>query len=115
LAVLTKKGKYGLKAMVELGRLPEGRTMLLTDIADANDIPKPFLEIILGELRRPASSAARRAAAAAMHWRGRRPRSMSATSCAHSTARSRRSPAPAAPSTSAATTAPTRRPAPCGA
>lgn len=49
--MLTKKGKYGLKAMVELGRLPEGRTMLLADIAEANDIPKPFLEIILGELR----------------------------------------------------------------
>jgi len=51
LEMLTKKGKYGLKAMVELARLPEGRTMLLTDIAGANDIPKPFLEIILGELR----------------------------------------------------------------
>jgi Rrf2 family protein len=49
--MLTKKGKYGLKAMVELARLPDGRTMLLADIAGANDIPKPFLEIILGELR----------------------------------------------------------------
>jgi Rrf2 family protein len=49
--VLTKKGKYGLKAIVELGRLPDGRTMLLAEIAEANDIPKPFLEVILGELR----------------------------------------------------------------
>lgn len=49
--MLTKKGKYGLKAMVELARVRDGETMLLTDIAEANDIPKPFLEIILGELR----------------------------------------------------------------
>jgi Rrf2 family protein len=50
--MLTKKGKYGLKALVELARLREGQTMLLADIADTNDIPKPFLEIILGELRK---------------------------------------------------------------
>ncbi|WP_020175531.1 RrF2 family transcriptional regulator [Methyloferula stellata] len=49
--MLTKKGKYGLKAMVHLaGRIP-GETTLVTDIADTNDIPKKFLDTILGELR----------------------------------------------------------------
>ncbi len=49
--MLTKKGKYGLKALVELGQAEAGQTMPLSDIASANDIPKPFLEVILGELR----------------------------------------------------------------
>lgn len=49
--MLTKKGKYGLKAMVHLaGRLP-GEATLVTDIAVANEIPKKFLDTILGELR----------------------------------------------------------------
>jgi Rrf2 family protein len=49
--MLTKKGKYGLKAMVHLaGRVP-GETTLVTDIAETNDIPKKFLDTILGELR----------------------------------------------------------------
>ncbi len=49
--MLTKKGKYGLKAMVHLaGRVP-GETALVTEIADTNDIPKKFLDTILGELR----------------------------------------------------------------
>lgn len=49
--MLTKKGKYGLKALVELGQAEAGQTMPLSGIASANDIPKPFLEVILGELR----------------------------------------------------------------
>jgi Rrf2 family protein len=49
--MLTKKGKYGLKAMVHLaGRLP-GEATLVTEIATVNDIPKKFLDTILGELR----------------------------------------------------------------
>jgi Rrf2 family protein len=49
--MLTKKGKYGLKAMVHLaGRLP-GEATLVTEIATANEIPKKFLDTILGELR----------------------------------------------------------------
>jgi Rrf2 family protein len=49
--MLTKKGKYGLKALVQLAQAEAGRPMLLSEIAAANDIPKAFLEIILGELR----------------------------------------------------------------
>ncbi|VFU08042.1 protein of unknown function [Methylocella tundrae] len=46
--MLTKKGKYGLKAMVHLaGRLP-GEATLVTDIAISNQIPKKFLDTILG-------------------------------------------------------------------
>lgn len=49
--MLTKKGKYGLKAMVHLAGRPPGEATLVTDIAISNDIPKKFLDTILGELR----------------------------------------------------------------
>jgi Rrf2 family protein len=49
--MLTKKGKYGLKAMVHLARRPVGEATLVNDIANANEIPKKFLDTILGELR----------------------------------------------------------------
>ncbi|WP_395667055.1 RrF2 family transcriptional regulator [Methylocella sp.] len=49
--MLTKKGKYGLKAMVHLAGHPPGEATLVTEIAEANQIPKKFLDTILGELR----------------------------------------------------------------
>lgn len=49
--MLTRKGKYGLKALVHLARLPEGELSFVNDIATANRIPKKFLDAILGELR----------------------------------------------------------------
>jgi Rrf2 family protein len=49
--MLTKKGKYGLKAMVHLAGQPPGEAALVSDIARANGIPKKFLDTILGELR----------------------------------------------------------------
>lgn len=49
--MLTKKGKYGLKAMVHLAGRPVGEVTLVSDIANANGIPKKFLDTILGELR----------------------------------------------------------------
>jgi Rrf2 family protein len=49
--MLTKKGKYGLKALVHLAGRPAGEATLVTDIAQSNDIPKKFLDTILGELR----------------------------------------------------------------
>ncbi len=49
--MLTKKAKYGLKAMVHLARLPRGASAFVADIAVRNGIPKKFLDAILGELR----------------------------------------------------------------
>lgn len=49
--MLTKKGKYGLKAVVHLARLTPGTSALVADIAESNNIPKKFLDAILGELR----------------------------------------------------------------
>jgi Rrf2 family protein len=49
--MLTAKGKYGLKALVHLASLPKGETAQCVDIAEANNIPKKFLDAILGDLR----------------------------------------------------------------
>lgn len=49
--MLTKKGKYGLKALVHLSRLPSGKLAFVNDIAVTNNIPKKFLDAILVELR----------------------------------------------------------------
>lgn len=49
--MLTKKAKYGLKAMVDLAGLEPGRSTFVAEIAERNAIPKKFLDAILGELR----------------------------------------------------------------
>lgn len=49
--MLTKKGKYGLKALGYLAGLPEGQLAFVGQIAARNNISKKFLDAILGELR----------------------------------------------------------------
>jgi Rrf2 family protein len=49
--MLTAKGKYSLKALAHLARLGPEVTTQAADIALANNIPKKFLDAILGELR----------------------------------------------------------------
>ncbi|MBP2548961.1 Rrf2 family protein [Neorhizobium galegae] len=49
--MLTKKGKYGLKALVHLAQLAPGETAFVADIASQNNISKKFLDTILLELR----------------------------------------------------------------
>jgi len=49
--VLTAKGKYGLKALTHLATLAPETTAKAIEIARASNIPKKFLDAILGELR----------------------------------------------------------------
>jgi Rrf2 family protein len=49
--MLTNKGKYGLKAMIALAGAEPQRPVLVSDLAERNEIPKKFLDAILGELR----------------------------------------------------------------
>lgn len=49
--MLTRKGKYGLKALVHLAEIPGGGKAVVGEIARTNNIPKKFLDAILGELR----------------------------------------------------------------
>ena len=49
--MLTKKGKYGLKAMIHLAGFAPGQPVLVSDIAEQNGIPKKFLDTILGDLK----------------------------------------------------------------
>ena len=49
--MLTKKGKYGLKAMVHLAGLAPDELAQVAEIAKTNSISKKFLDHILTELR----------------------------------------------------------------
>lgn len=49
--MLTKKGKYGLKALGYLADLQPGQLAFVNDIAKANNLPKKFLDAILNEMR----------------------------------------------------------------
>ena len=49
--MLTSKGKYGLKALIHLARLPDGETTQVAAIAAKNNISKKFLDAILLDLR----------------------------------------------------------------
>lgn len=49
--MLTAKGKYSLKALGHLAKLKPEQVTQAVDIAKTNQIPKKFLDAILGELR----------------------------------------------------------------
>ncbi|WP_407175093.1 RrF2 family transcriptional regulator [Bradyrhizobium sp. STM 3562] len=50
--MLTARGKYGLKAMLHLATLEMDKTAQASEIAKAHNIPKKFLDAILGDLRK---------------------------------------------------------------
>jgi Rrf2 family protein len=50
--VLTKKGKYGLKAMVHLAGIEPGAVAQVAEIAEKNSFSKKFLDHILTDLKR---------------------------------------------------------------
>jgi Rrf2 family protein len=45
--MISQKAKYALRALVALARAEDGKALLISDIAEAYDIPKKFLEQIL--------------------------------------------------------------------
>ena len=49
--MLNAKGKYGLKALAHLATLEAGESVQGLEIAEAHNIPKKFLDAILGDLR----------------------------------------------------------------
>ena len=49
--MLTAKGKYSLKALAHLAKIKPDELTQAADIAEAHQIPKKFLDAILGELR----------------------------------------------------------------
>jgi Rrf2 family protein len=51
-ALLTNKGKYGLKALIYLAGLKPAHIAQVSGIAEANNIPKHFLDQIFSELRK---------------------------------------------------------------
>src|SRR3954470_3167840 len=49
--MITMKAKYAIKALARLALAPPGEPVLIADIAEAEAIPKKFLEAILAELK----------------------------------------------------------------
>jgi Rrf2 family protein len=49
--MLSKKAKYALKAMLALAERPQGELLQAADIAESQNIPKKFLDLILQDLR----------------------------------------------------------------
>ncbi|MEY4666598.1 MAG: hypothetical protein RIQ87_378 [Chloroflexota bacterium] len=45
------RGEYGVRFMVALARMDKGEPVSLTDIAEAEDLPRAYLEQIIGGLR----------------------------------------------------------------
>jgi Rrf2 family protein len=50
--MISKKAKYGLKALLMLAQVHGEEPVLIVDIAERERIPKKFLELILLELKR---------------------------------------------------------------
>lgn len=50
--MLSQKAKYALKALCQLARRPEGELVLVADIAEREQAPRKFLELILLDLKR---------------------------------------------------------------
>jgi Rrf2 family protein len=49
--MITMKTKYALKALAYLAKAPPEEPVLIAEIAEAEGIPKKFLELILAELK----------------------------------------------------------------
>ena len=49
--MLSQKAKYALRALLMLAERPAGEPLLIADIAERQNLPKKFLEVILLELR----------------------------------------------------------------
>lgn len=50
--MLSQKAKYALKALFQLATAPPGTMMMVAEIAQRENAPKKFLELILLELKR---------------------------------------------------------------
>ena len=50
--MLSQKAKYALKALIALAEAAEGELLQAGEMAEAHNIPKKFLDLILLELRR---------------------------------------------------------------
>ena len=93
--MLTRKGKYGLKAMILLAREQGRGPILIGDLAEQEAIPKKFLENILLALKHRGLVQSRKGPHGGYQLDAHPTRSASARSSARSTARSPSCPASA--------------------
>jgi Rrf2 family protein len=77
--MLTMKTKYALKALAVLARANKDEPMLIADIAERENLPKKFLELILRELKQHGILESRKGRGGGYHLR-RRPEDISLAS-----------------------------------
>jgi DNA-binding IscR family transcriptional regulator len=70
--MLTAKGKYGLKALAHLAMLDRGQTAQAAEIAEINNLPKKFLDAILGSFHNAGIVQSRRGPGGAPQCRSAR-------------------------------------------
>jgi Rrf2 family protein len=58
--MISQKAKYALKALLVLARAPKGTAVQIRDIAEAENIPRKFLEQIMLDLKHSGYLASRR-------------------------------------------------------
>lgn len=58
--MISQKAKYALRALLALAKAGEGSTLLISEIAESQNIPKKFLEQILLDLKHDGLVASRR-------------------------------------------------------
>jgi Rrf2 family protein len=75
---LSKKAEYGLRALIYAARFPEGTTFQIKDLAEKNNIPKKFLELILLELKNAGILRSKRGVGGG-YLLGRRPETIRST------------------------------------
>ena len=109
--MLSKKAKYAIKALLALAEHERDEPMRISDLARAEQIPPKFLELILLGLKNHGILQSRKGKGGG-YLLARDPSDIYlGRSCGCSTARWRRSPAPARPPTCPARTAGMRPPA----
>lgn len=52
MSMISQKARYALRALIALSRAGQGTSLMISEIATGQDIPKKFLEQILLELKR---------------------------------------------------------------
>ena len=50
--MLSQRTKYGLRALIALAGAPKGQIVQIQEIADRQNVPKKFLELIMLDLKR---------------------------------------------------------------
>ena len=81
---MSTKGRYGLRAMIDLAAHDDGQPVSLAVIARSEELSERYLEQLMSKLKKADLVTSSRGSAGKIRWQRTRKRSLSATSCGHS-------------------------------